>query len=137
MRTTALAAFCLLGACHLTRLPQDNFTLRAGSGGIQLFVAGLEHAFGRPATTVRLNFPDSDPSQMFEIEGHGVTITLNPVPDDRCNPSAPMHSTYKQGEYRIDVVYETNSIEKRKVAKRLLLATASDAGLAVVPFKEC
>lgn len=74
---------------------------------------------------------------MFEISGQGVTIVVDPIPDDRCNPNAPMHSTYKQGEYRIDLVFETNSNEQRKTAKQLLLKSITDAGLAAVPFKEC
>jgi hypothetical protein len=48
-----------------------------------------------------------------------------------------MHSTYKQAEYRIDLLYETNTAKERETAKQLLLMAVSDAGLAVATFKEC
>ena len=74
---------------------------------------------------------------MLEISGQGVTIMVVPVPDDRCNPNAPMHSTYKQREYRIDVVYQTSSTEKREAAKQTVIGSAKEAGQRLVPFKEC
>jgi hypothetical protein len=119
---------CLLGACHVTRSPQDNFTLQAGSAGIQPFVAAIEHAFGKSAQRERLNFPDSDPTELFEVSGTGVKIIVNPLPDDRCNPNAPMHSTYKQGQYRIDLVYETKSMEKREAVDGCFLVPRPTLG---------
>jgi hypothetical protein len=133
----ALALLCLVGGCRLTRPPQDNFTLHTGGAGIRPFVAALEHAFGTTAEAQRLNLPESDPAELFAIHSSSATVVINPIPDDRCNPNAPMHSTYKQGEYRIDLVYETTSTERQQAAKRLLLNSATEAGLATVPFKEC
>jgi hypothetical protein len=135
----ALALLCLVGGCQpkLTRPLQDNFTIHAGSTGIRPFVAALERAFDQTADAEKLNVPDSDSAEMFAIHSANATVVINPVPDDRCNPNASMHSTYKQAEYRIDLVYETNTAKERETAKQLLLKAASDAGRAVATFKEC
>ena len=132
----ALVPFSLLGACHWTRPPQDNFTIHAGGSGIEPFIAALSKRFGRAEAQV-YNPPESDPSQMFELRGQGAIVVVVPVPDDRCDPNAPMKSTYKQREYRIDLVYETSSSEKREAAKKLLIASATEAGRTLAPFKEC
>ena len=137
MRTLVLAFAGLLGACHLSRPPQDNFTVHAGSSGIRPLVAALERSHGTTATVRQLNIPDSDPTEIFSIDGRDAFITVAAVADDRCNPNAPMHLTYKQGEYRVDLVYETNAPAKRLAAKQLLLKSTSEAGLAAVPFEEC
>ena len=139
MRIVAFALLCLVGGCQpeVTRPPQDNFTVHSGNAGIQPFVTNLEHAFGAKADSEELNLPDSDPAEVFTIRSWNVTVIIDPVPDDRCNPNASMHSTYKQGEYRVDLVYRTSSSEKREAAKRLVLVSAADRGLTAVPFKEC
>lgn len=134
-----LALIGLLSACHanLTRPDQDNFSLLAGRNGIQPFVAALERRFGASAEIENLDLPQSDRTQLFEVDGSGVTVVVNPVPDDRCDPDAPMHSTYKQGEYRIDLVYRTRSASKREQGRETLAQSAKEAGLALTRFKEC
>ena len=134
-----LALIGLLGACHpsLTRADQDNFTLHAGRNGIQPFVAALRRGFGVSAEVEDLHFAQSDPSQLFRVSGSDVTVIVNPVPDDRCNPNAPMHSTYTQGEYRIDLLYRTRSADKRQQARKALAEAAKEAGQALANFKEC
>jgi hypothetical protein len=135
----SLALIGLLGACHpsVTRPDQDNFTLHAGSNGIQPFIAALERGFGASADVENLDRPQSDPSQLFEVDGSGVTVMVTPIPDDRCNPNAPMHSTYKQGEYRIDLIYRTPFADKRQQAKKVLGEAAKEAGQALTTFKAC
>jgi hypothetical protein len=134
-----LALIGLLGACHpsITRPDQDNFTLHAGRSGIQPFVATLERRFGASADIEDLQFPQSDPSKLFRVDGRGVTVVVNPVPDDRCDPNAPLYSTYKQGEYRIDLVYRTRSADRRQQASKALAEAASEAGHTITTFKEC
>lgn len=74
---------------------------------------------------------------MFTVHNPNVTVVIDPIADDRCNPNAPRQATYKQREYAIDLVYETDSPEKREAARRMLLRSATEAGLALIPFKEC
>ena len=64
-------------------------------------------------------------------------MIVAPVADDRCDPNAPMHSTYKQGEYRVDLVYETSSNKKREAARAALIGSAKQAAQTLDPFKEC
>ena len=140
MRVLAsLALLSLLGACHprVTRSDQDNFTLHAGRSGIRPFVAALERGFGTSAEVEDVDLPKSDPSQLFRVDGSGVIVIVVSMPDDRCNPNAPMHSTYKQGEYRIDLVYRTRSADKRQRARQTLAEAARKAGQALTTFKEC
>ena len=129
----------LLGGCNptFTRAEQDNFTLHAGSNGIEPFVAALERRLGASAQADEINFPGSDASRLFRLSGRGVTVVVNPIPDDRCNPNAPRHATYKDGEYRIDLVYETRSQEERQFAKRILADSAKEVGQTLAPFREC
>lgn len=129
----------LLGGCNptLTRAEQDNFTFHAGRNGIQSFIAALERRLGASAQAEDVNFPGSDVSRLFKLSGRGMTVVVNPIPDDRCNPNAPRHATYKDGEYRIDLVYETRSQAERQSAKRILDDSAREVGQKLAPFREC
>jgi hypothetical protein len=135
----ALIVVGLLEACNptFTRAEQDNFTLHAGKVGIQPFVAALERRLGTSAQSDELNLSDSDVTRLFSLSGRGVTVVVNPVPDDHCNPNAPFHSTYRNGEYRIDLVYETSSQAERQAAKRILADSAKEVGQGLIAFKEC
>lgn len=132
-------AIGLLGGCNptFTRAEQENFTFHTGSIGIQPFVAALERRLGASAQAEDINLPDSDVSRLFRIDGHGVTVVVTPIPDDRCNPNAPWHSTYRDGEYRIDLVYYTRSQVERQSAKRILANSAREVGQTVSRFREC
>src|SRR4051812_26387171 len=104
----ALVPLTLVGivaACQLKTPEQDHFTLRAGNQGIRAFVTALERRLGTTAGVTDLHRPESDATQMFELNAGGVAVKVVPVPDDRCDSNASMHSTYRQGEYRIDVIY--------------------------------
>ena len=127
----------LVSGCSLPKIDQDNFTLRVGSAGIQPFIAELERQLGTSAQAKNVNIPGSDVSRMYRLSGHGVTVVVNPMPDDRCNPNAPRHATYKDGEYRIDLVYETRSQSERLSAKRVLAHSAQGVGQTLTPFQEC
>lgn len=135
---TAFAFVGLLGGCdaRVTNADQDNFSLHAGARGIEPLVAALERRLRTSAISTELKL-NSDPARIFRMDGRGVTVLIVPVPDDRCNPNAPYHSTYKQGEYRIDFVYQTKSATKRQAAKEILGASARDAAQSLTPFEEC
>jgi hypothetical protein len=121
----------------VTRADQDNFTTYAGKGGIEPFVAALSKRFSASATAQAYDFSDADPAKMYELESRDATLVVVPMPDARCNPDAARHSTYKEGEYRIDLVYRTRSQPERIAAKRKLVETAKEARQPIVAFKEC
>jgi len=129
----------MLGACNptFTRADQDNFTVHAGTRGIQPFVAALERRLATSADAEEINSPDSDVYRLIALHAPDVTVVVNPMPDDRCNPNAPRHSTYSDREYRIDVVYETTSPAKRQSARRIVIEAAKEVGQALTPFREC
>ena len=129
----------LLEGCNptLKRAEQDNFMFHAGSAGVRPFVAALERRLRVSAQSQDINFPGSDVSRLFILSGHGVTVVVNPIPDDRCNPNAPRHATYKDGEYRIDLIYETQSQADRQSAERVLADSAKEVGQTIAPFREC
>jgi hypothetical protein len=52
-------------------------------------------------------------------------------------PNAPRHSTFKQGEYRLDVVYHTGLAQAREAARREVAQASQSAGVALTPYKEC
>ena len=64
-------------------------------------------------------------------------LVMTQVPDDRCNPNAPMHSTFNDGEYRVDLVYRSGSVAGRSSARRALMQAAEDEGMKITPFNEC
>ena len=136
-RLIALVIIGLLAGCRVTRPDQDNFTIHAGSSGIQPFVAALERRLGTSAKVSDINLPNSDPSRLFELDSNGATVIVNPLPDNRCNPNAPDHATYKQAEYRVDLVYRTPSAQGRQSAMKIVSASAMEAGKTLIPFKEC
>jgi hypothetical protein len=121
----------------LARPDQDNFITHAGTAGIQPFVVALERRFGTSAEAQDIDLPGVGPARLFSLDGSGVTVVVNPLPDDRCNPNAPYQATYKQREYRIDVIYRTKSLTMRQSAKQALALSAKDAGQTLMPFKEC
>ena len=139
MRLTLFISVGLLAGCNpvLIRADQDNFTFHAGSAGIQPFVAALERRLGASVQARDIDFPGSDVSRLFSLSGRGVTVVVNPIPDDRCNPNAPLHATYKEAEYRIDLVYDTQSQSDRQSAKHILDDSAKEVGQKLVPFREC
>jgi hypothetical protein len=139
VRLTFFVSVGLLAGCNLsfTRAEQDNFTFHAGNAGIQPFVAALERRLGASAQARDVDFAGSDVSRLFRLSGRGVTVVVNPIPDDRCNPNAPLHATYKDGEYRIDLVYETQSQAERQSAKHILDDSAKEVGQKLMRFREC
>src|SRR5215207_4104173 len=101
----------LLGGCGSTvsRPDQSNFTIHASQSQAERLVQKLSSQFDASADARDLNGPGNDPSRLFQLEGPKATMVIVPVPDDRCNPSAPLHATFKDGEYRIDLVYGSRS----------------------------
>ena len=79
----------------------------------------------------------NDPSRMFRLDGANATLVIAPVPDDHCDPNAPRHATFKNGEYRVDLVYRSGSEAARDAARRALIKSAQDEGLVITEFKEC
>jgi hypothetical protein len=74
---------------------------------------------------------------MFRLDGQKATLVIMPVADDRCNPNAHRHATFKDGEYRIDLVYRSRSEIDRKSPRDTLIKSAEDEGLTITDFKEC
>jgi hypothetical protein len=74
---------------------------------------------------------------MFRLDEATATLIISPEADDRCNPNAPRHSTFNDGEYRIDLVYRSASERVRNSARHKLMQAAHDQGLTVTSFKEC
>jgi hypothetical protein len=138
-RSVALGIVALLSACNfkVVRPPQENFTLRAPGAAFQRFASVLGAKFGTSPEAAKIRRVPPELGQMYQVDGSGVMIMVVSVPDDRCNPNAPVNATYNDGEYRVDLVYHTKNAEKRSAAKRMLLQSAKEAGQSLKPFKEC
>jgi hypothetical protein len=133
----SLALSALLFGCSVTRPDQGNFEIDASKGSIEAFVSVLSTRFDASAEHTALDIPDSDPSEMFTLEGRDATIVVIAEPDDRCNPNAPRHATYHRKLYRADLVSRTRSQPTRMQAQQKLIGSAKQVGLPIQPFKEC
>lgn len=144
----SLAAFALVAVlfgCRVTRPPQDNFTLHTDRVGAGPFVTSLSTKLGTTATSRLAEVPGGDSMQMFELQGNGIVVLISSMPNDRCNPNAPKHTTFRGDEFRVDMVYGTLSIfgerhasaEQRQSARKMLMQTAEELDQKLVPFEEC
>jgi hypothetical protein len=75
--------------------------------------------------------------RLVRADGSTATVILTQMADDRCDPNAPLHSTFNNGEYRIDLVYRSKSHGDRTSAKNALIRAAHDERLRITDFKEC
>ena len=103
---------------------------------VERFLDALSARLGGSWTAVDVPGIDEDPSKMYEVEARSVSVTLSPMPHDRCNPNAPRHTTWDKA-FRVDFVYLTADRAKREAAKQKLLQAASDVGERLERFKEC
>jgi len=121
----------------VSRPDQDNFTIHASKQRVAQLIQNLSRRFDASADAHDLDGIGNDPSRMFRLDGADATLIIIPVGDDRCNTNAPRHLTFKQGEYRIDLVYRTASAAARNTARQLLAHSVQDADLTMAKFKEC
>jgi hypothetical protein len=121
----------------VTRPDQDNFEIDASNRDIEGFIRALSTKLETSADRTAVNFHDADPGELFRLDSKGITIIIESLPDDRCNPNAPMHTTYNRRRYAADLVYRTSSQPIRAHAKQTLIDSAREARVAIQPFKEC
>ncbi len=139
MRRLILLIAMVTGACGITveRTDQDNFAFHASDQQAARFINAVSKRFGAVPDIRALNVPDSDPSQLVELDETSATLMIVQQADDRCDVHAPVHATYHQGEYRIDLAYRSKSADKRQSAKGALIQAARDVGLTISKFEEC
>jgi len=131
------AALCFVGCKpSVTRPDQDNFVLNTSRIPVERFLDALSNRVSGEWEASDYAPPDSDRSKMYTLEGNGVSVTLVPMPHDRCNPNASHHLSYDQA-YRVDFVYRTSARPEREAAKRKLFQAASDVRERLVRFEEC
>jgi hypothetical protein len=139
MKLWFAALLMALGGCGFNvggRPDQGNFTVRASKPQVERLVQRLSKQFGA-ADAYDLNGGGNDPSRMFRLDGSTATVIVVPEADDRCNPNAPRHSTFHEGEYRIDLVYGSKSQADRRSATNALVQAVHDEGLMITEFREC
>lgn len=129
----------LLSGCGSTvsRPEQSNFTIHASREQAERLVQTLSRQLDASADAHELDGLGNDPSRIFRLDGANATLVIAQVPDDRCNPNAPRHSTFNEGEYRIDLVYRSSSEAARNSARRTVIQSARDEGLTITDFKGC
>ena len=129
----------LLSGCGSTvsRPDQSNFTIHASREQVERLVQTLSRQLDASTDAHELGGPGNDPSRMFRLDGANATLVIAQVPDDRCNPNAPRHSTFHEGGYRIDLVYRSRSEAARNSARRTVIQSVQDEGLTITDFKEC
>jgi hypothetical protein len=132
-----VALACPVVGCTLTRPDQDNFEIDGSKGSIEQFVRTLSSNLDASLYKQDIKFPDADPSVQFELDAQNITVVISATPDDRCNPNAPWHATFKEGRYRADLVYRTSSKPIRVDARQKLIKSARQTGLPIQTFKEC
>jgi len=120
----------------VTRADQDNFVLDTSRVPVERFLDALSNRLSRGWQASDYAPPDADVSKRYELDARDVTVTLVPMPHDRCNPNGSHHLSYDPA-YRVDFVYETSDREKREAAKRKLFQAASDVNERLVRFDGC
>jgi hypothetical protein len=103
---------------------------------VERFLDSLSARLGGSWTAIEVPPLDQDPYKMYEIEARNVSVTLSPMPRDRCNPNASRHTTW-DNSFRIDFVYLTADRAKRAAARQKLIQAASDVGERLERFQEC
>lgn len=126
-----------VAGCSLTRPDQENYLVDASGIGGAALARELSSRLGTNLKATQITLPDSDPAKVYRLDGRGFTLVFAPLPDDRCNPNASYHSTYKEQQFGIDLVYTTSSSATREAAKRKLLAALEKLRVPVEKFSEC
>ena len=131
-----LIAQSLIG-CSLSRPDQDNFLVDASGIGGTTLSRELSSKLQTRVSTTQLTLPDSEKAEMYWLDGNGFTLTIMPLPDDRCNPNANDYITYNEQQFGVDLVYTTSSRAIREKTKRQFLRVLRDARIPVKEFKDC
>jgi hypothetical protein len=134
---TALSTIGGLMACSLQRANQDNFLVDASNIGGAALARELSTGLKTSLSTTERALPDSDRAKIFWLDGQDFMLVLTPLPDDRCNPKASFHSTYKEQMFRLDLVYESSSPTASEKVKESLLGLAAKLRIPIMKFTEC
>lgn len=124
-------------ACSLQRADQDNFLVDASNIGGVALARELSTGLKTKLSTTAFALPDSDKAEIFRLDGQDFMLILTPLPDDRCNPMASHHSTYKEQKFRLDLVYESSSPTANAKVKERLLGLATKLRIPMMKFTEC
>ena len=135
--TSGLVLSLLLAGCSITRPDQDNFEIDASKGNIETFVAALSKTLQTSPERTIVSVHEADPGEMFTFKSRDAVVVVQSQPDERCNPNAPMHITYKQRRYDVDLVYRTSSEAKRLQAKQRLIGAAKVAEIPIQMSQGC
>jgi hypothetical protein len=134
-------SICLLAslvACDLKlrRPDQENLVLDTSKVPVEGFLNALSKRLSASWVATDDKVPDADPSKTYTLEAGDVTVVLEAIAHDRCNPNGSRHLTWEKA-YRIDLVYRTTSEPERESAKRELLLAAADVGQRLTKFQVC
>ena len=133
-----LAVNSALGGCEITttRPDQENFVLDTSRVPVERFLDALSNRLPGSLKVTKGNLPNEDPNETYWFKASDAMVVLSAMPHDRCNPSAPWHTTF-DAAYRLDFVYRTPNRAKREAAKHKLFQAASDVGERLTKFEEC
>ena len=139
--TLALAYLCVaaaLGGCEIktTRPDQENFVLNTSRVPVERFLDALSNHFSGSWEVTEADLPTQDPIKNYSLKAGNAIIVLSAMPHDRCNPDAPMHTTFDPA-YRVDFVYRTEHRAKRQAARQKLFQAVSEVGERLTKFEEC
>jgi len=126
-----------LTACTLRSIPQENFLIDANAIGGAALANGLSTTLNAHLSFTNSKLPDSDEARIFRLDGQNYFLILTPLPDDRCNPQANSHSTYKENQFRADLVYESESKQQRSIAKQNVIKAFRKLNVPISKFQEC
>lgn len=130
-------ALLALTSCAPRKIAQDNYLIDASNLGGSNLAQSLATRLNTSLDSEDVTLPAADKYTLYRLDGEGFTLILNPLPDDRCNPNASIHSTFHEEEYQADLVYRTRSPSKR-AAMRIALFNATNAlGVPIEKFKNC
>ena len=100
-----------LTGCSVTRPPQVNLILnldRHDDLSIDSFIEEVSRRLSMKFSASDSNIPNANPSRQFEIYSDSVSIFVISVPDNKCIPIGTAHITYKERNYRIDILPKRN-----------------------------
>jgi hypothetical protein len=132
-----LGLFVAVSSCQITRPEQENYIFDGSRASIQQFIDKLQHNFGVDAERSEFITAYKEVIERYKVSTAVADITVISIGDDRCNPNAPLHTTYKEKMYEVDLVFKSQLPSHHNTARNKLFRSAQDVGAALTSLKEC
>jgi len=133
----AMVAMVATSSCRLTRPDQENYALDGQSVPVQNFVNALQSNFQATVRRDTFTTPVNEQMERYSVIGGLAHVTVISLGDDRCNPNAPVHTTFRQEQYEVDLIFTSQSVSEREAARKTLLRSAEQVGAKMEKLREC